>query len=427
LDSHPPENYFVTLRALSLANPPGRYTRQVGNLETFKFQVYVISNGDWELSVSANGKILSQHLFTFYSSAPEDIQINLLVNWKDESNWTTNHLRTISVQELYPRNPTNAALMDKERAAVESNHDKTAIGLLKMIVDNDPRDFEAWAEMGAVLFAQGKISESAQALERALELKPSCPLALLSYGKFLYINKRYEASIRIFTQLVSKYPEAAEAHRYIGEAYLRMQEPSKAEPELQRALQLDRNGQAEAHLSLAAIYDRAGQKDRAAREYERFLEVWPDYPGKSTLSQYIALNKKLDPDKVHRNLSMPVPERLDYLLFALMRGHTIEGLHEFTRIDPWFLNQLREIVELEKRLQGWFARCAPAGAAPGMQARGTVGSDDCGISYDSRRHACAGGTGPAAQVRTGPAAGLQASGYLCGRIRVLHSLPLFDL
>jgi carbamoyl-phosphate synthase large subunit len=62
--------------------------------------------------------------------------------------------------------------------------------------------------------------------------------------------------------------------------------------------------------------------------------------------------ERLDPEKLHRNLSMPLPERLDYLLYALMRGHTIEGLHEFTRIDPWFLNQLREIVELEKRLQG---------------------------------------------------------------------------
>ena len=85
----------------------------------------------------------------------------------------------------------------------------------------------------------------------------------------------------------------AEAHRDIGEAYLRMQDALKAEPELQRAVELDRRGQAEAHLSLAAIYDASGQKDKAAREYESFLEVWPEYPGKSALSQYIAQNKKL--------------------------------------------------------------------------------------------------------------------------------------
>lgn len=183
--------------------------------------------------------------------------------------------------------------MEKEKAAVESNDHKTAIKLLNMLVANDPKDFEAWAEMGTVLFAQGKSSESAKALQRALELKPSYPLALLGYGKLNYLNKKYETCIRILTQLASNHPETAEAHRYIGESYLRIGETSKAEPELQKALQLDRRGQAEAHLSLAAIYDAADQKDKAASEYEKLLEIWPEYPEKSTLSKYIATNKKV--------------------------------------------------------------------------------------------------------------------------------------
>jgi carbamoyl-phosphate synthase large subunit len=59
----------------------------------------------------------------------------------------------------------------------------------------------------------------------------------------------------------------------------------------------------------------------------------------------------LDPEKLHQNLMTPVPERLDYLLLALLEGRSIQELQELTRIDPWFLNQLKEIVELERRLE----------------------------------------------------------------------------
>src|SRR6266700_295121 len=67
--------------------------------------------------------------------------------------------------------------------------------------------------------------------------------------------------------------------------------------------------------------------------------------GKSLLSE------KVDPESLTRNLRTPVPERLANIHFALLGGYTVDQIHELTRIDRWFLNQLLEIVELEKRLQ----------------------------------------------------------------------------
>ncbi|PYV32090.1 MAG: carbamoyl phosphate synthase large subunit, partial [Acidobacteria bacterium] len=68
--------------------------------------------------------------------------------------------------------------------------------------------------------------------------------------------------------------------------------------------------------------------------------------GKSLLSE------KVDPESLTRNLRTPVPERLANIHFALLGGYTVDQIHELTRIDRWFLNQLLEIVELEKGLQG---------------------------------------------------------------------------
>ncbi|HVT38964.1 MAG TPA: carbamoyl-phosphate synthase large subunit [Gemmatimonadaceae bacterium] len=47
-------------------------------------------------------------------------------------------------------------------------------------------------------------------------------------------------------------------------------------------------------------------------------------------------------------LAIPTPERIYQLKHALLAGMTINELHEITAIDPWFLAQLRELVEAER-------------------------------------------------------------------------------
>jgi carbamoyl-phosphate synthase large subunit len=46
----------------------------------------------------------------------------------------------------------------------------------------------------------------------------------------------------------------------------------------------------------------------------------------------------------------PNPRRLGVLLELLRRGRSIHYLHEKTWIDPWFLSQLKEIVDIEKEI-----------------------------------------------------------------------------
>lgn len=286
-DARPPKTYSVSLSCVKAA------PQQVANHGTFRFPYAGCSDG--ELIVRAEGRILLRQGFRIDPAffRPPEYVINLLVAWEDEPNWTLGHLKTISVEDVYQRNPENAALMDQESVAANKSNYKEAIRLLKIVVDADPRDFVAWTDLGTVLFAQGNQDESGKALKQALELRPSYPIALLNYGKLQYNQKNYDASIQTLIKLVSVHPEAAEAHRYLGEAYLYMKQGSKAAPELEDAVRLDPQGQAEACLSLAALYDAAGFKDRAAAEYEKFLSLRPDYPDKGKLKKYILDNKKL--------------------------------------------------------------------------------------------------------------------------------------
>src|SRR5690606_13734778 len=56
-------------------------------------------------------------------------------------------------------------------------------------------------------------------------------------------------------------------------------------------------------------------------------------------------------DEIRAKLSTPNAERVWYLRYAIKHGMSIEEIHSLTHIDPWFLDQLTEIVELEETLR----------------------------------------------------------------------------
>src|SRR3984957_4103762 len=61
-------------------------------------------------------------------------------------------------------------------------------------------------------------------------------------------------------------------------------------------------------------------------------------------------SETFDVNQIPHKLITPTPDRLSYLRFALRNGYTPEQIHEMTAIDPWFLEQLRQINEFEQSL-----------------------------------------------------------------------------
>ena len=54
--------------------------------------------------------------------------------------------------------------------------------------------------------------------------------------------------------------------------------------------------------------------------------------------------------KILMKLQTPRSDNIFYIRYAMLLGATIDELYNSTKIDKWFLNQLKEIVELEKEL-----------------------------------------------------------------------------
>ena len=54
--------------------------------------------------------------------------------------------------------------------------------------------------------------------------------------------------------------------------------------------------------------------------------------------------------ELQAKLAKPNSQRFSYITYALQNGYSIEEVHRLTMIDPWFLEQLQQVMELQKQI-----------------------------------------------------------------------------
>jgi len=93
---------------------------------------------------------------------------------------------------------------------------------------------------------------------------------------------------------------------------------------------------------------------------------------------------RLDVERLRHHLRNPNDQRLFYLHYALRQGMSLEELHELTHIDPWFLFNLQQIVEMEERLRTAAADSGELGADLLLEAK-RMGFSDVQLAHLSGR------------------------------------------
>ncbi len=61
--------------------------------------------------------------------------------------------------------------------------------------------------------------------------------------------------------------------------------------------------------------------------------------------------KSIDPDTIDEQLARPSAERIWYVADAFGVGMSLEKVHQLTKIDPWFLAQIKELVDIELAIE----------------------------------------------------------------------------
>jgi len=65
-------------------------------------------------------------------------------------------------------------------------------------------------------------------------------------------------------------------------------------------------------------------------------------------------------DELQRKLARPNSQRFSYITYALQHGWSIAEIYRLSRIDPWFLEQLQEVMEIQRAVEGMKLEEIPA-------------------------------------------------------------------
>ncbi|MDT7604775.1 MAG: hypothetical protein QOF61_2772 [Acidobacteriota bacterium] len=277
-----PKMFNVILKG-SFGNTVARQTVSDNGRFTFPR----VGNGEYDIVVEMESTEVARVHVTLNQSISTDIRQDISLEWRGAVGARPAKPGTISA-DTYSRTSTNQSLFDKAIDAAKKKSYAQSVALLRQIVESDGKDYEAWTELGTQQFNSDDAGEAEKSFLRAAEERPTFILPYLNLGKLRLARKDYDGAVEALTKAVALTPPSAEANYQLGEAYLQLKKGSKAVPYFTEAIRL---GKSEGHLRLAALYNAAGLRDRAAAEYERFLSKNPDHPDRKKFEQYIKENK----------------------------------------------------------------------------------------------------------------------------------------
>ncbi len=279
----------------------GRNRSEIGHQTVTKggrYRFENLPNGTYYISVRLdNNEIASVRVVLLGSTGSDyrtggDYRQDIALEWQPNDSGRESKVGVVAAVKHYDRSSDNQSLFERAEKSLEEKDYSRAISQLRQLVDRDPKDYEAFTQLGTAHFFSKKPADAEKAYLKALDLEPTSTLALLDLGKLRLDQKNFEGAIETLTKAVALPPPSAEANYFLGEAYLNIKKGSKAVAYMNEALKIDPLGKAEIHLRIAEIYDVVGLKDLAAVEYEKFLEKRPDYSDKKKLQKYISQNKK---------------------------------------------------------------------------------------------------------------------------------------
>ena len=96
-------------------------------------------------------------------------------------------------------------------------------------------------------------------------------------------------------------------------------------------------------MAIGSTFKEAMQK--ALRGLETGRNGFGNVPGKPHCKP-----SECDPETIRPHLVTPRADRIDWVRTAMLVGMTVEQVQEATNMDPWFLDQLAELIHHEKEL-----------------------------------------------------------------------------
>jgi tetratricopeptide (TPR) repeat protein len=150
-----------------------------------------------------------------------------------------------------------------------------------------PRYFDAHLAIGVEMLRLHRHNEAIAELEQARAINPKDSRLYHTFGLVLYEQKNYAMAVQVFDASLQLNPTNADSFLLKGASLLELGKFDEAEKALRQAYQLGGSKAAMAHLHLARIYEKRGERNRAADELEAYLKDKPNADNAAGIRQAI--------------------------------------------------------------------------------------------------------------------------------------------
>ena len=160
------------------------------------------------------------------------------------------------------------------RAALAKKNYKDGVALLEKAALGYSNFFEARLLLGIAHMDLKEWDKAEQSLQRAIEIKPQNPPAMIYLGEVYWRQKRYPDAEQTLREGLKLDEKSWHGQFTLGRLYWDMGEVAKAGAPIGMTLQL-KPDLAEAHLLAGNILLRVNQPERALVEYREYLRLAP--------------------------------------------------------------------------------------------------------------------------------------------------------
>ncbi|MHC4328564.1 MAG: tetratricopeptide repeat protein [Planctomycetota bacterium] len=190
-----------------------------------------------------------------------------------------------------------------------------AVTFWQKSLEIDPKNFDAWRNMGRIALEKEQFDQAVQLLRKALEIKPNVADLRSDIAKALMDSGKYAEAITELQDEIRLYPSSFTARFQLAEAYRQQKEYDKAIEHYEQTLKLEPE-HSHAHYGLAMVYTRTGQRDKA-RQYQSGS---PEYLASLRAS---VVKTYLDAERLYRDSgNIAKSEELLNRAFGLDRNNT---------------------------------------------------------------------------------------------------------
>ena len=185
---------------------------------------------------------------------------------------------------------------------------KGAAAAFQKITEADPNNPDGWVNIGRCAVQEGDMQRARTVLEKALALSPKLARANFFYAKVLRADGNYEGAVSRLRVVLAQYPRDRVALNDLGRILFLQRKYDESVKVLHSVLAIDPED-LQAHYNLMLCYNGLGNQKLATEHQARYIRFKADESAQAITGAYRQLHPEDNNERqaIHEHVSVPRP------------------------------------------------------------------------------------------------------------------------